>query len=82
MTFVGFAIGSQATGGQQYDDDISRVGGVPSWHDISRVPKPDEIRCNHCGKHETMLFICQVYAPIENCQRSIYVFVCNEFDEL
>ncbi|CAH0561023.1 unnamed protein product [Brassicogethes aeneus] len=57
----------------------SKVGGKPAWLDLESLPKVDDLKCGKCGK--VMLFLCQIYAPIEddddNFHRTLFVFVCR-----
>ena len=47
------------------------------WHDLRTAPKEGDIRCKSCGLNKHVLLVMQVYAPVEQYHRSLYVFCCN-----
>ncbi|XP_049835002.1 programmed cell death protein 2-like [Schistocerca gregaria] len=55
----------------------SKVGGYPAWLDFN-IPDAEDLKCRKCGN--PCIFLCQVYAPIEeqeNCfHRTIFIFLC------
>lgn len=57
----------------------SKVGGKPAWLDLENLPKVADLKCDKCN--QVMIFLCQVYAPIEddedNFHRTLYVFICK-----
>ncbi|KAH1021556.1 hypothetical protein HUJ04_011055 [Dendroctonus ponderosae] len=60
----------------------SKVGGKPAWLSLKQVPSSDQLTCETCNK--VMMFLCQIYAPIEsgpqlirNFHRTIFVFLCR-----
>lgn len=60
----------------------SKVGGKPAWLSLKHVPSSDQLTCETCNK--LMVFLCQIYAPIEsepqsisNFHRTIFVFLCR-----
>ncbi|XP_018573734.1 programmed cell death protein 2 [Anoplophora glabripennis] len=65
----------------------SKVGGKPAWLDLENLPTPEQLQCKNC--QQTMIFLCQIYAPYEenitlpsiNCaknfHRTLFVFVCK-----
>lgn len=57
----------------------SKVGGKPAWLDLKNIPKPKEFVCENCK--EPKIFLCQVYAPVEDKEecfhRTVYVFICK-----
>lgn len=61
---------------QQQSRRISSfVGGVPIWHtDQQHV----SLTCKNCSSAERIMFVGQIYAPVGELDRSIYVFVCNK----
>nr|CAD7575365.1 unnamed protein product [Timema californicum] len=56
----------------------SKVGGKPAWLDLKHIP--DNLKCKECGK--PCVFLCQVYAPIEDVEscfhRTIFIFFCRD----
>ncbi|KAF4526203.1 hypothetical protein B566_EDAN001887 [Ephemera danica] len=56
----------------------SKVGGKPSWLNLSEIPTSDMVTCGHC--QGPCIFLCQVYAPIEDqdsCfHRTLFIFMC------
>eukprot|EP01040_Poterioochromonas_malhamensis_P000478 gene478-511_t len=59
------------------DACISKIGGFAIWHDESTAPKLEHLTCQNCGKFSSMVLVCQIYAPIEDLHRSLYLFACN-----
>lgn len=57
----------------------SKVGGKPAWLDLANIPAVDQTKCPTCA--ETMVFLCQVYAPSDKHEhafhRTIFLFVCK-----
>lgn len=64
----------------------SKVGGKPAWLDLENLPTPEQLQCKNC--QQTMIFLCQIYAPHEenangnvdctqNFHRTVFVFVCR-----
>ncbi|CAH4018538.1 unnamed protein product [Pieris brassicae] len=57
----------------------SKVGGKPSWLNLSNVLSPTELTCKHCT--DVMMFLCQIYAPFEEqddtFHRTLFVFICK-----
>lgn len=65
----------------------SKVGGKPSWLSLDNLPTAEKLQCKKCGN--TMMFLCQLYAPFEenanvtpeqlqnNFHRTLFVFVCR-----
>jgi len=69
--------GRVLSGTEEHSDPcVSKIGGTPAWHDESAAPTED-LLCQVCGESDRMLMICQVYAPLEDLHRSLYVFCCN-----
>lgn len=60
----------------------SKVGGKPAWLDLKNIPKSKDLECEVCK--EPRIFLCQVYAPVEDNEdcfhRTVYVFVCRNQD--
>ena len=56
----------------------SRIGGLPTFWDESTVPRLDEIQCKACHSSTNMCLVAQLYAPITDYDRSLYVFCCNK----
>lgn len=60
----------------------SKVGGKPSWLNLSEVPTSSQVECENC--HEPCIFLCQIYAPDEDrddCfHRSLFLFMCTKAD--
>ncbi|XP_019557896.3 programmed cell death protein 2 [Aedes albopictus] len=56
----------------------SKVGGKPAWLELKNIPTPKDLLCDECG--EPCVFLCQVYAPLEEQERCfhrmLYLFVC------
>ena len=45
---------------------------------MDAAPKTlDEIRCRNCGSSESVIFVAQMYAPVDY-DRSLYLFCCNK----
>ncbi|KAJ8919320.1 hypothetical protein NQ315_003904 [Exocentrus adspersus] len=63
----------------------SKVGGKPAWLDLDNLPTPERLQCKNC--QQTMVFLCQIYAPYEgvnestqdcyNFHRTLFVFICR-----
>lgn len=64
----------------------SKVGGKPAWLSLKMLPSAEQLKCNKCKY--TMIFLCQIYAPYEDCDensdiwinnfhRTVYVFICR-----
>ncbi|KAJ8963930.1 hypothetical protein NQ314_005259 [Rhamnusium bicolor] len=65
----------------------SKVGGKPAWLDLENLPTSEQLQCKKC--QQTMIFLCQIYAPYEdnvhlsldnylsNFHRTLFVFVCR-----
>lgn len=65
----------------------SKVGGKPAWLNLENLPSSEQLKCKKC--EETMIFLCQLYAPFEedtqhsfedylnNFHRTIFVFICR-----
>ncbi|XP_076257323.1 zinc finger protein RP-8 [Rhynchophorus ferrugineus] len=64
----------------------SKVGGKPAWLSLKTLPSAEQLKCNKCNC--TMVFLCQIYAPYEDCDentdiwinnfhRTVYVFICR-----
>ncbi|XP_027846712.2 programmed cell death protein 2 [Aphis gossypii] len=61
----------------------SKVGGKPAWLDFNNIPEASELTCLKCNI--PLVFLCQLYAPIDEpgfsnfCfHRTLFVFFCNE----
>ncbi|KAL1398414.1 hypothetical protein pipiens_008991 [Culex pipiens pipiens] len=56
----------------------SKVGGKPAWLELKNLPAAKDLLCGVCG--EPCVFLCQVYAPLEEKEscfhRMVYLFVC------
>ncbi|XP_065082188.1 programmed cell death protein 2 [Ochlerotatus camptorhynchus] len=56
----------------------SKVGGKPAWLELKNIPSPKDLLCDECG--EPCIFLCQVYAPLEEQERCfhrmLFLFVC------
>lgn len=60
----------------------SKVGGKPAWLDLKHIPESSDLACTKCNI--PLVFLCQLYAPIDNpnfhgaCfHRTLFVFFCN-----
>ncbi|SOV75113.1 conserved Plasmodium protein, unknown function [Plasmodium sp. gorilla clade G3] len=57
---------------------VSKIGGKPFWLDRINLPDEKEFNCSVCNN--MMIFLLQIYAPLEelgNCfHRCLYVFIC------
>ncbi|KAG5878757.1 hypothetical protein JTB14_012127 [Gonioctena quinquepunctata] len=65
----------------------SKVGGKPAWLNLDNLPSAEKLQCKKC--QNTMIFLCQLYAPYEediqqsfdhylnNFHRMLFVFVCR-----
>uniref|UniRef100_A0A6M2DPR9 Putative programmed cell death protein n=1 Tax=Xenopsylla cheopis TaxID=163159 RepID=A0A6M2DPR9_XENCH len=57
----------------------SKVGGKPAWLSLKDLPSSESLQCDLCK--EPTVFLCQVYAPIEDkdeCfHRTIFTFICT-----
>lgn len=57
----------------------SKVGGKPAWLDLQNIPDITALRCSKCT--QPSVFLCQIYAPIDNVEacfhRTVYIFVCR-----
>ncbi|XP_062542166.1 programmed cell death protein 2 isoform X1 [Armigeres subalbatus] len=57
----------------------SKVGGKPAWLELKNIPIPKDLLCDGC--EEPCIFLCQVYAPLEDQEkcfhRMLYLFVCS-----
>jgi pre-rRNA-processing protein TSR4 len=57
----------------------SKVGGKPSWLNLSEIPNNSQVQCENCQK--PCIFLCQIYAPIEHqddCfHRTLFIFMCT-----
>lgn len=66
----------------------SKIGGKPAWLSLENLPTPQDLQCKKCGN--TMIFLCQLYAPFEedsdvteeqllnNFHRMLFVFICRD----
>lgn len=63
--------------------DGGKVGGVPVWLDPrpGAVPGADKLACPVAGCGKPMLFLVQMYAPLDEVEaafhRTLYVFACG-----
>ncbi|XP_065157947.1 programmed cell death protein 2 [Atheta coriaria] len=57
----------------------SKLGGKPAWLSLKDLPNAETLQCTVCSNPKT--FLCQVYAPHEDCEnnfhRSVYIFACR-----
>lgn len=65
----------------------SKIGGKPAWLDLKYLPTPEDLQCKICKN--PMIFLCQLYAPLEenmdispnqlenNFHRTLFVFICR-----
>lgn len=68
----------------------SKVGGKPAWLNLEKLPSPEKLQCRKC--QNTMIFLCQLYAPYEediqesfddylnNFHRTVFVFICRNHE--
>ncbi|XP_050419695.1 programmed cell death protein 2 [Adelges cooleyi] len=61
----------------------SKVGGMPAWLDFKHIPDATEMTCSKCNV--PLVFLCQLYAPIDEPEfrgscfhRTLFVFFCYD----
>jgi len=58
----------------------SKIGGRPSWLNLSSLPSPESLACKICGK--PTIFLLQIYAPWgekSSCfHRTLFLFICRD----
>ncbi len=59
------------------DPYVTKIGGNPVWHDPDVAPNPSFIVCKSCNSCKNIVLVAQIYAPVDNLDRSLYVFACN-----
>jgi hypothetical protein len=52
----------------------SKIGGAPLWISETNTHDRAPTICSHCKK--PMLFALQIYAPMDDVERALYVFCC------
>ena len=55
----------------------SKVGGRPVWLNEAMASLSASLSCRCCHRCTDIIFIVQIYAPIEDMDRALYVFACN-----
>lgn len=59
------------------DPYVTKIGGNPVWHDPDVAPNPSVIICKSCNSCKNIVLVAQIFAPVDNLDRSLYVFACN-----
>jgi len=59
------------------DPRVTKIGGNPVWHDHVNAPKTSSIICKSCHSCKNIVLVAQIYAPVDNSDRSLYIFACN-----
>ena len=54
----------------------SHAGGLPRYHDGDKLCPPLNLTCTTCN-HGPMYLLLQLHAPLDDVDRSLYVFGCN-----
>eukprot|EP00941_MAST-03F_sp_MAST-3F-sp1_P005681 g5681.t1 len=52
-----------------------KMGGRPVWLKAKNLPSLEQVHCTHCK--EPMLFLSQLYAPVQGFHRVLYVYCCR-----
>ena len=56
----------------------SKLGGRPSWLNLSQLPQTEDLTCQNC--ENPLVFLLQIYAPLDanpkSFHRVIFVFMC------
>ena len=54
----------------------SHAGGLPQYHDGDKLCPPLNLTCTTCN-HGPMHLLLQLHAPLDDVDRTLYVFGCN-----
>ena len=54
----------------------SHAGGLPRYHDGDKLCSPLNLTCTTCN-HGPMYLLLQLHAPLDDVDRTLYVFGCN-----
>lgn len=78
-TYIGTAL-CQLTDAEDSDLYESKIGGKPVWpteKDMKSLPSVprDQLYCQICKV--PLFLVCQVFAPMNDLDRFLYVFACN-----
>ena len=55
---------------------ISKIGGKPAFYTNGKAI--NEFACKVCQSKENMIMVAQIYAPIDDIDRTLYFFACNQ----